>query len=87
MLAVNGFDERLGYGGLDREFGERLERCGMRGIQARYTLICLHLEHPRPYRADAIMNANRQIRRDNARLNVRRTSFGMGNAPKPHFGE
>jgi glycosyltransferase involved in cell wall biosynthesis len=77
VLAVNGFDERLGYGGLDREFGERLERCGMRGIQARYSLICLHLDHPRPYRADEIMSANRQIRRDNARRNVRRTAHGL----------
>jgi glycosyltransferase involved in cell wall biosynthesis len=77
VLAVNGFDERLGYGGLDREFGERLERCGMRGIQARYTLICLHLDHPRPYRAREIMDANLQIRRENARLHVRRTKYGL----------
>ncbi len=77
MLAVNGFDERLGYGGLDREFGERLERCGMKGIQARYTLICLHLDHPRPYRAREIMDANMKIRRDNARLRIRRTSHGL----------
>lgn len=76
-LAVNGFDERLGYGGLDREFGERLERCGMKGIQARYTLICLHLDHPRPYRAREIMNANMLIRRDNAKRNVRRTTHGL----------
>jgi glycosyltransferase involved in cell wall biosynthesis len=76
-LAVHGFDERLGYGGLDREFGERLERCGMKGIQARYSLICLHLDHPRPYRAREIMDANMQIRRDNARRNVRRTSHGL----------
>jgi glycosyltransferase involved in cell wall biosynthesis len=76
-LVVNGFDERLGYGGLDREFGERLERCGMRGIQARYSLICLHLDHPRPYRAREIMDANRKIRRDNARLGVRRTAHGL----------
>jgi glycosyltransferase involved in cell wall biosynthesis len=77
VLAVNGFDERLGYGGLDREFGERLERCGMKGIQARYSLICLHLEHPRPYRAREVIAANRQIRRDNARLRVRRTAHGL----------
>ncbi len=93
VLAVNGFDERLGYGGLDREFGERLQRCGMRGIQARYSLICLHLEHPRPYRAEAIMNANRKIRRDNARFNVRRTYWGiapnrvLGNSPNGRLGE
>jgi glycosyltransferase involved in cell wall biosynthesis len=78
VLAVNGFDERLGYGGLDREFGERLERCGMHGIQARYSLICLHLDHPRPYREREIMAANMKIRRDNAVLNVRRTRFGLG---------
>ena len=77
VLAVNGFDERLGYGGLDREFGERLERCGMQGIQARYSLICLHLDHPRPYREQEIMAANRKIRRDNAALNVRRTRHGL----------
>jgi glycosyltransferase involved in cell wall biosynthesis len=76
-LAVNGFDERLGYGGLDREFGERLERCGMKGVQARYSLMCLHLDHPRPYRAREIMDANRQIRRDNARLRIRRTAHGL----------
>jgi glycosyltransferase involved in cell wall biosynthesis len=79
VLAVNGFDERLGYGGLDREFGERLERCGMKGIQARYSLICLHLDHPRPYRAREIMDANRQIRRENARQRVRRTAHGLTN--------
>jgi hypothetical protein len=81
-LAVNGFDERLGYGGLDREFGERLERCGMHGIQARYSLICLHLDHPRPYREREIMAANLKIRRDNARQNVRRTRYGLGLAPQ-----
>jgi glycosyltransferase involved in cell wall biosynthesis len=77
VLAVNGFDERLGYGGLDREFGERLERCGMKGIQARYSLICLHLDHPRPYREREIMAANLQIRRENARRRVRRTAHGL----------
>jgi glycosyltransferase involved in cell wall biosynthesis len=77
VLAVNGFDERLGYGGLDREFGERLERCGLKGIQARYTLICLHLDHPRPYRAREIMDANMRIRRENAKRRVRRTVHGL----------
>lgn len=76
-LAINGFDERLGYGGLDREFGERLERCGMKGIQARYSLICLHLDHPRPYREREIMAANRKIRRENAQNRVRRTAHGL----------
>jgi GT2 family glycosyltransferase len=81
VLAVQGFDERLGYGGEDREFGERLERCGVRGVQARYSLICLHLEHPRPYRVREIMAGNLRIRRDNARLRVRRTAHGLTAQP------
>jgi len=86
VLAVNGFDERLGYGGLDREFGERLERCGMQGIQARYSLICLHLDHPRPYRERETMDANRRIRRDNARMNVRRTAHGLARRSPARHG-
>jgi hypothetical protein len=49
----------------------------MRGIQARYSLICLHLDHPRPYRANEIMRANKEIRRENARQRVRRTAHGL----------
>jgi glycosyltransferase involved in cell wall biosynthesis len=81
VLAVNGFDERLGYGGLDREFGERLERCGMKGLQARYSLVCLHLDHPRPYRAPDTIQDNLRIRRDNARRRVRRTAHGLDAQP------
>ena len=49
----------------------------MRGIQARYSLICLHLDHPHSYRAREIMDANMKIRRDNARLRVRRKAHGL----------
>ena len=81
VLAVNGFDERLGYGGLDREFGERLERCGMHGIQARYSLICLHLDHPRPYREQRDHGGEHaRSAATTPRLNVRRTRHGLGAA-------
>jgi hypothetical protein len=36
----------------------------------RYSLICLHLDYPRPYREREIMAANKKIRRDNAVLNA-----------------
>lgn len=49
VLAVNGFDERMGYGGEDRELGERLENFGVRGLRVRYRALCVHLEHPRDY--------------------------------------
>jgi glycosyltransferase involved in cell wall biosynthesis len=49
VLAINGFDERMGYGGEDREVGERLINSGLRGISVRYSAICAHLFHDRPY--------------------------------------
>ena len=48
-ITVNGFDERLQYGGLDREFGERLVNLGIRPKQIRYSAITVHLDHPRGY--------------------------------------
>lgn len=50
LIAVNGFDESLGYGGEDVELGHRLNRYGVRGKLLRYTTLLLHLEHDRRYR-------------------------------------
>jgi len=36
LLNVNGFDERMKYGGEDRELGERLWNCGVSSKQIRY---------------------------------------------------
>jgi glycosyltransferase involved in cell wall biosynthesis len=49
LLAVNGFDLDMGYGGEDRAVGLRLEHAGIRGRQARYRLPVIHLHHDRPY--------------------------------------
>ena len=56
-LRVNGLDERMQYGGLDREFGERLVNAGVRGKQIRHRAGCVHLDHPRPIRPTRIWNA------------------------------
>lgn len=61
VLAVNGFDERLGHGGLDREFGARLEHLGRPGRQVRHQAIVLHLDHDRGYRDPATVTRNRAI--------------------------
>ncbi len=61
-LRVNGFDERMTYWAEDREFGERLENAGIRGVQIRWSAICVHLHHDRPYRTDAGRTKNQQIR-------------------------
>jgi glycosyltransferase involved in cell wall biosynthesis len=70
MVAINGFDERMRYGGEDREFGERLENAGIRGKRIRYRAIVVHLEHARSYATQESIRFNRQLRaetRDNHR--------------------
>ena len=62
VVAVNGFDMDMGYGGLDRALGERLLNLGLRGRQIRHRAPCLHLWHPRPYRSPEVVAANRAIR-------------------------
>lgn len=61
VVAANGFDERMGHGGLDREFGARLENAGLRGGQVRHRAIVLHLDHDRAYREEATVRRNREI--------------------------
>jgi glycosyltransferase involved in cell wall biosynthesis len=62
LLAVNGFNEEMLYGGLDRELGERLWNYGQRSKQIRYSTVCLHLDHARGYSRPEIWNRNRAIR-------------------------
>jgi glycosyltransferase involved in cell wall biosynthesis len=61
LEAVNGFEGEMGYGGLDRALGYRLENAGVRGIQARHRAVALHLHHDRPYRSPEGMQKNREL--------------------------
>jgi glycosyltransferase involved in cell wall biosynthesis len=63
-LAVNGFEERMQYGGEDVEFGERLEHLGLRPKKIRYSTTCLHLEHGRGYVTQEMLSKNQQIRNE-----------------------
>jgi len=67
VVAVNGFNEEMQYGGLDREVGERLFNLGLLSKQIRYAAICLHLDHKRGYattekwaKNDAIRSYNKK---------------------------
>ncbi|MBS4040448.1 MAG: glycosyltransferase family 2 protein [Flavobacteriales bacterium] len=62
LLAVNGFNHAMQYGGLDRELGERLFNLGLVSKQIRYEAICVHLDHPRGYEKPEIWKKNRGIR-------------------------
>ncbi len=63
IMAANGFDMDMGYGGEDRALGERLINAGMRGKQVRHRIPCLHLFHERPYVDEARLRLNHEIRR------------------------
>lgn len=68
ILAANGFEGEMGYGGLDRALGYRLENLGVPGKQVRHRAVCMHLHHDRPYRDAEVVRRNRaildRIRRD-----------------------
>jgi glycosyltransferase involved in cell wall biosynthesis len=77
LIRVNGFDERLEYGGLDRELGERLENAGVRGAQIRHRALVVHLDHPRGYRREEAMKRNRAIRDEVAAQRLTRAPVGL----------
>jgi hypothetical protein len=52
------------YGGLDRELGERLMNKGLKGKQVRYSVNCLHLDHPRAYDTPETWKKNYGIRNE-----------------------
>lgn len=62
LLAVNGFDAEMKYGGEDRALGERLVHLGYRGVQIRHRAPVLHLDHGRPYVDADALRRNREIR-------------------------
>lgn len=77
IVAVNGFDERMQYGGQDRELGERLVNYGVKGKQIRYSAICLHLDHPRGYKNEASITKNKNIRANTVNNKIKRTGHGI----------
>ena len=77
LVAANGFDTRMRYGGEDRELGERLVNAGVQPIQIRYSAICLHLDHDRGYVTDEMLVENRRIREVTRTEKLTRTAFGI----------
>lgn len=77
LLKVNGHDERMAYWAQDREFGERLVNAGITGLQIRYSAICVHINHDRPYRTEHSRERNRQIRAETKANRARWTEYGI----------
>lgn len=81
LEAVNGFDERMQYGGEDRELGERLEHAGIRGKRVRYQAIVIHLDHERGYVKPEMIERNRAIRAETRRRRATWTEHGLIKGP------
>ena len=84
ILKVNGFDERMTYGGLDRELGERLMNFGIKPIQIRHRSCVIHLHHKQGYNSKESWDNNRNIREEVQNKSLAWTNFGIdkNNAPK-----
>ena len=77
IIEANGFDERMQYGGEDRELGERLFNAGIRAKQIRYSAICLHLDHARGYVKPEMIEKNLQIRAVTKKEKRTQTPYGI----------
>ncbi|MEL1263092.1 glycosyltransferase family 2 protein [Pseudoxanthomonas putridarboris] len=77
LLAINGYDERMKYGGPDRELGERLENHGIRGKQIRHRAVCVHLDHARGYKTQESVQRNLEIRAQTRAGKVTWTPYGI----------
>lgn len=84
LIAVNGFNEIMQYGGLDRELGERLFNLGILSKQIRYGAVCLHLDHVRAYFNQDEWNKNLALRAYNIKNNITWITSGIikGNYPE-----
>ena len=76
-LAINGFDERMQWGGLDREFGVRLINLGVKPKHVRYNAICIHLDHARGYKDPDMVAQNKALRISNAEAKITKTPHGI----------
>lgn len=77
IMNVNGFDERMQYGGQDRELGERLFNFGIKSKQLRYSAVCVHLDHKRGYKTPESIAKNANIRKETRRNKSVWTYYGI----------
>ncbi len=82
ILKVNGFDEEIKYGGLDKELGVRLINGGVAGRHLRYTAPLVHLDHPRGYRDVEKVKRHKAIIKELRKSGRSWTETGIRKGPK-----
>lgn len=76
-LAINGYDERMHWGGEDREFGVRLQNLGIKPRHVRYNAVCVHLDHARAYKDAQKVAENKRLRIKSDKENITLTEYGI----------
>ncbi|SHF74310.1 N-terminal domain of galactosyltransferase [Flavobacterium segetis] len=77
LIAINGFNQEMQYGGEDRELGERLINMGLKSKQIRYSAICIHLDHSRGYVNEQALAKNKAIRKSTRENKIIITDRGI----------
>ncbi|MGJ8677475.1 MAG: glycosyltransferase family 2 protein [Akkermansiaceae bacterium] len=81
LIKVNGHDERMQYGGEDREMGSRLLHIGLKPKQIRHRAVLTHLDHARAYATPESIEKNMQIRKETLHLKKVSTAYGIQKEP------
>lgn len=76
-ILVNGFNENMQYGGEDCEFGDRLRNKGYQPKSVRYSAVCIHLEHARPYFHQDMLSKNAHIRKETQTQKLSWAALGL----------
>lgn len=77
LLEVNGFDERIECGALDRELGDRLHNAGVRGRQVRQRAVCVRLFSANQYLSRQTLQRNLTLSTEIRQSRSTWTPFGI----------
>lgn len=83
VLAVNGFDATFTHGCDDKELGVRLTNHGLKSRRLKYSLVCVHLSHPRPYTSPQQKAENKRRLQQLRARRVTWTPHGICGASEP----
>lgn len=85
-IQVNGFNETIQYGGLDVEFGWRLEHIGVQPRHIRYSTTTLHLHHGHGYVTPGMRERSVETARATKTKRLQRTALGVDQWLTPEGG-
>ena len=76
-IQVNGFNEDMAYGGLDVEFGLRLNHVGVRTRHIRYSTVTMHLHHGHGYVTPGMREASAEVKERTRNRKLTRADRGL----------